>query len=218
MGMNQVDSLDEQILAALQANGRLTMKALAERVGLSSPAMIERVRRLEERGVIAGYRAVIAHAALGRPITALVTATVDPGHYAPFLDRIEAEPAVAECHRVTGEATHLVKVHVADTAALEKLVDDLGATGARLVTALVLSSPVPYRAVTPPEGTTAQRTRLTRRRRRAATAAPASALADVVEPQPAADAVTAASTVGAEDPPKRPGRPRGRRAVTEGAG
>src|SRR5262245_50870617 len=53
---SQVDSLDEQILAALQANGRLTMKALAEQVGLSSPAMIERVRRLEERGVIAGYR------------------------------------------------------------------------------------------------------------------------------------------------------------------
>ena len=49
---NQVDSLDEQILAALQENGRLTMKSLAERVGLSSPAMIERVRRLEERGVI----------------------------------------------------------------------------------------------------------------------------------------------------------------------
>ena len=63
---NQVDSLDEQILAALQENGRLTMKSLAEQVGLSSPAMIERVRRLEERGVISGYRAVVAPAALGR--------------------------------------------------------------------------------------------------------------------------------------------------------
>ena len=59
-----IDTLDERILAELQANGRLTMKALAERVGLSSPAMIERVRRLEERGVIAGYRAVVAPAAL----------------------------------------------------------------------------------------------------------------------------------------------------------
>jgi Lrp/AsnC family leucine-responsive transcriptional regulator len=164
--MNQVDSLDEQILSALQANGRLTMKALAERVGLSSPAMIERVRRLEERGVIAGYRAVIAPAALGRPLTALIMATVDPARYDAFLERVQAEPAVAEAHRTTGEATHLLKVNVADTAALETLVDELGATGARLVTSLVLSSPVPYRAVTPPEGSTAQRTRLTRRRGR----------------------------------------------------
>ena len=201
--VNQVDSLDEQILAALQANGRLTMKALAEQVGLSSPAMIERVRRLEERGVIAGYRAVIAPAALGRPLTALVTATVEPGNYAAFLDRVNADPAIAECHLTTWVATHVVKAHLADTAALERLVDELGATGARCETALVLSSPVPYRPVTPPEGTTAQRTRLTRRRRRTAAAALAvpaeNGAAPVVQEQPQ---------------PKRPGRPRGRRRTT----
>lgn len=206
--MNQVDSLDEQILAALQANGRLTMKALAEQVGLSSPAMIERVRRLEERGVIAGYRAVIAPSALGRPLTALITVTVDPARYDAFLERVQGEPAVAECHRTTGEATHLVKVNVADTAALEKLVDELGATGARLATSLVLSSPVPYRAVTPPEGSTAQRTRLTRRRRRAATADGGEA----ANPAPGAEPQ-------AEPERRRPGRPRGqRRASGEASG
>ena len=199
--MNQVDSLDEQILAALQANGRLTMKALAERVGLSSPAMIERVRRLEERGVISGYRAIIAPEALGRPITALIKTTVDPAHYEAFLERLQAEPAVAECHRTTGEATHLIKVHVADNAALEKLVDELAGAGAKVVTAVVLSSPVPYRPITPPEGTTAQRSRLTRRRRRAA-----AALGETGE----GGAVTA---LLGEDQPKRPGRPRGRRGA-----
>lgn len=193
--MNQVDSLDEQILAALQANGRLTMKALAEQVGLSSPAMIERVRRLEERGVIAGYRAVIAPVALGRPITALITATIAGGDYEAFLNVVDADPSVAEAHRVTGKATYVVKVHVPDTAALEKLVDSFNAAGASCETDLVLSSPVPYRPVTPPEGTTAQRTRLTRRRRRAATGA------------------ATGSENGAEMP-KRPGRPRGRRPVT----
>jgi len=106
---------------------------------------------------------------------------------------VEAEPAVAEAHRVTGEATHLVKVHVPDTAALEKLVDSFSVAGARCETVLVLSSPVPYRPVTPPEGTTTQRTRLTRRRRRAATGA-------------------APAETGTEAP-KRPGRPRGRRRV-----
>ena len=193
---SQVDSLDEQILAALQANGRLTMKALAERVGLSSPAMIERVRRLEERGVIAGYRAVIAPAALSRPITAIIIATVDRAAYSAFLDRIQAEPAVAECHRITGEATYLVKVNVPDTAALEKLVDELSVSGAHCETELVLSSPVSYRPITPPEGMTLQRTRLTRRRRGSRAATP-----EAPPPPP--------------EPTRRPGRPRGRRKASE---
>jgi len=193
--MAQIDTIDERILAELQANGRLTMKALAERVGLSSPAMIERVRRLEDRGVIAGYRAVVAPQALGRPLSALVAASVDRGSYEAFLDLVRGEPGVAECHRTTGEATHLVKVHVADAAALEALVDRLAGVGARCVTSLILSSPVPWREITPPAGTTLQRTRLTRRRRRAATGA-------------------AAEAAAAEQPKtRRPGRPRGRRAA-----
>jgi len=191
--MNQIDSIDERILAELQENGRLTMKALAERVGLSSPAMIERVRRLEDRGVIAGYRAIVAPEALGRPITALVAAEVDRVNYDTFLDRVRSDPSVVECHRTTGDATFLVKVHVADTASLEALVDDLGAAGAHCSTSLVLSSPVPWHEITPPAGTTQQRTRLNRRRRRGASAA----------------------ENGGEDEaaprPRRPGRPRTKR-------
>jgi Lrp/AsnC family leucine-responsive transcriptional regulator len=187
---NQVDSLDEQILAALQENGRLTMKSLAEHVGLSSPAMIERVRRLEERGVISGYRAIVAPAALGRPITALISATVDRRDQETFRSQVQEEAAVAEVHRTTGDATHLVKVNVPDMAALEKIVDDLSETGARCQTTIVLSSPVPYRPITPPEGTTVQRSRLARRRRR-----------------PAGEDGTNGETS------KRPGRPRGRRAA-----
>jgi Lrp/AsnC family transcriptional regulator, leucine-responsive regulatory protein len=164
--MNQIDSIDERILAELQANGRLTMKALAERVGLSSPAMIERVRRLEDRGVIAGYRAIVAPNALGRPISALIAAEVNRPDFDGFLERVQNDPAIAECHRTTGEATFLLRVNVADTAALEELVDDLGATGARCVASLILSSPVAWREVTPPEGVTQQRSRLNRRRRR----------------------------------------------------
>lgn len=190
--MNGVDALDEQILAALQARGRLTMKALAEQVGLSSPAMIERVRRLEERGVIAGYRAVIQPAALGRPVTALIRARVGQGAAEAFLARIEDEAAVAECHRITGDASHLLKVNVPDMAALEALIDALVATGAACETSIVLSSPVAYRPITPPEGATIPRARLSRRRRRAA----------VAEGAPAeADAATG----------RKPGRPRGRR-------
>jgi DNA-binding Lrp family transcriptional regulator len=131
---------------------------------------------------------MVSPPALGRPITALISATVDRSEQEAFARQAQEEPAVAEVHRTTGDATHLVKVHVPDLASLEKIVDDRSATGARCQTTIVLSSPVPYRPITPPEGMTVQRTRLTRRRRRQA-------------PED--------STTG--DVPKRPGRPRGRR-------
>ncbi|MDQ3043536.1 MAG: Lrp/AsnC family transcriptional regulator [Chloroflexota bacterium] len=180
--MTSIDTLDERILAELQANGRLTMKALAERVNLSSPAMIERVRRLEERGVLLGYRAVVSPAALGRPLTALISASVEPGTEQRFLARVKSEAGIEECHRTTGEQAYLVKAHVADPSALEQLIDNLTKAGARCSTSLALSSPVPWQPLTAPEGVATQRTRLTRGRR-------------------AAPAETAA--------PKRRGRPRG---------
>lgn len=190
--MSQIDSIDERILAELQANGRLTMKSLAERVGLSSPAMIERVRRLEDRGVIAGYRAIVAPEALGRPLAASITATVPRGCFGVFLDAVNGDPGVVECHRVTGAATFLLRAQVADMAALENLVDRLSDTGAACETAIVLSSPVPWREVTPPAGSTEQRTRLTRRRRRTV------GVAD-----------EEATTPGARPKRRGPGRPRG---------
>ena len=70
--MPRLDSLDERILSSLQENGRLTMKALAEQIGMSSPAVIERVRRLEERGMLTGYRGLVDPAAIGRPMSVLV--------------------------------------------------------------------------------------------------------------------------------------------------
>ena len=190
--MNGVDQLDEQILASLQAQGRLTMKALAEQVGLSSPAMIERVRRLEERGVIAGYRAVIQPAALGRPISAIITVKVDRRSADDFLARIDQEAAVTECLRITGDSSYIVKVHVSDMAALEALIDGFTATGAACSTALVLSAPILYRPITPPDGTTVPRSRLSRRRRRTAVA------------------VGEDGTPVEEEAPRKPGRPRGR--------
>lgn len=167
--MSTIDTLDERILSELQTNGRLTMKALAERVGLSSPAMIERVRRLEERGVLAGYRAVVDPSAIGRPLTALISIDLERRHHDVFLNRLRSEPSVESCHRITGEHSYLVKVHVSSTEELELLVDELGDAGAKCSTNIVLSSPIEGAPVVPPEGTVSQRTRLTRRRRRSAT-------------------------------------------------
>lgn len=164
--MPSLDTLDERILLELQHNGRLTMKALAERVGLSSPAMIERVRRLEERGVLAGYRAIVDPNAIGRSLTALINVELDRRHYDAFLNRLKSEPAVEECHRVTGNFAFIVKAHLASTDDLESLVDDLQDAGAKCSTNIVLSTPIIGAPIVPPEGTVSERTRLTRRRRR----------------------------------------------------
>src|SRR6476646_7977342 len=106
--MTQIDAIDERILTELQANGRLTMKALAERVGLSSPAMIERVRRLEDRGIITGYRAVVAPDSLGRPIAVVVMIRLNASVERAFDQVIQSYPSIVEMHRLTGRWTHLL--------------------------------------------------------------------------------------------------------------
>lgn len=166
--MPNLDTLDERILSELQNNGRLTMKALAERVGLSSPAMIERVRRLEERGVLAGYRAIVDPHAIGRSLTAMISVDLDRRHYDAFLNRLRSEPAIEECHRVTGDHAFIVKAHVASTDDLEALIDELQDVGAKCTSNIVLSSPIVGAPILPPEGSVSERTRLTRRRRRGA--------------------------------------------------
>src|SRR3954451_19726323 len=121
--MSQIDTIDERIFAELQINGRLTMKALAERVGLSSPAMIERVRRLEDRGVITGYRAIVAPESLGRPISTMILVRLNGSGDEAFGKLIQSNPSITETHRLTGGWTHLLRAHVADILELEALVD-----------------------------------------------------------------------------------------------
>lgn len=163
--MSNLDTLDEQVILELQKDGRLTMKALAEKVGLSSPAMIERVRRLEERGVLTGYRAIVNPAAIGRSLTALISVELDRKHYDAFLARLRSESAVEECHRVTGDKAFVVKAHVASTEDLEALIDELQDVGAKCSTSLVLTTPIINDPIVPSEGTVVERSRLRRRRR-----------------------------------------------------
>ncbi len=163
--MSQIDAIDERILTELQANGRLTMKALAERVGLSSPAMIERVRRLEERGIISGYRAVVRPDTLGRPLGAVIMADVPATNGAAFLEAIEAESAVVECHRLSGKPNYLARAHVASPSDLAELLDRLGACGATCHASVVLQSPLEWRAIGGGDGTPQTASRVRRRRR-----------------------------------------------------
>lgn len=190
--MSHIDSIDERILGELQADGRLTMKALAERVGLSSPAMIERVRRLETRGVITGYRAIVAPETLGRPVAVAILVRLDAVDDQAFCQLIQSEPAITEALRLAGEWTHLVRAHLAGMPELEALLDALRKTGAICVPSVVTSTPLTWREITPPVSD-ADRALPARRGR------------------PAADATEASGTPAAPAPRRGPGRPRGRR-------
>lgn len=143
------DATDQAIIAALQADGRLSMTDLAERVSMSASAVTERVRRLEQRGVIAGYTAVVPPAAVGHAILAFVRLRYPTTKYEPFYELIERTPEILEVHHVTGEDCFIIKVAAPSMAELEDTTARIGQLGA-ITTNIVYSSPLPRRAVTPP--------------------------------------------------------------------
>lgn len=116
------DEIDTKILEILQKQGRTRRNDLAERVGLSLPAVSERLRKLEESGVIAGYFAKLDHKKLGKDITAFITVTVDSSkHFSQFVEHLNNSDEILECHAITGNGTHMLKVRTENTESLEKL-------------------------------------------------------------------------------------------------
>lgn len=151
MASNAVATLDEidcSILAELQQNARIAFAALGRRVKLSTPAVIERVRRLEESGVIVGYRACIDPARVGLPVHAFVKVTVAGDRLVSFTKVVKGLPEVLECHRVTGAESFLVQVAVRDTMHLENVIDAMMPYVATN-TSMILASPVPWNSVLP---------------------------------------------------------------------
>ncbi len=141
-----LDDLDWQLLELLQSDGRLTFSELGRRVSLSAPAVTERVRRLEEKGVITGYSASVDLTKLGLPIEAIVRAKVRSLDTARFREAVLALPQVLDADHVTGDECWLVRVGCQDTAELEELVERMQRYG-ETTTSLVFSSPVRRRAV-----------------------------------------------------------------------
>lgn len=141
-----MDPIDITLMACLAHNGRATFSELAEKVGLSGPSTAERVRRLEERGSIRGYTALVDPAVLGLDLTAFVAVTLDqPGARDAFLGGLEGLSAVLECHHVAGDDDYLLKVRTAGTRGLEAFVSEqLKALPgvSRTRTVVVLSSPI----------------------------------------------------------------------------
>jgi Lrp/AsnC family leucine-responsive transcriptional regulator len=140
------DTVDRSLLAELQTDGRLSLAELGRRIGLSPPAVAERLRRLEDSGAIAGYRADVDPRALGYTLGAIVRVRPAPRQIRKVADVARDTPEVVECHRVTGEDCFFVKVHVRDVEHLEEVIDRFTPFG-QTTTSIVQSSPVPPRGI-----------------------------------------------------------------------
>ncbi|HEX7160868.1 MAG TPA: Lrp/AsnC family transcriptional regulator [Trebonia sp.] len=139
-----LDDVNLRILAELQDSPRLSMAELARRVGMSAPAVTERVQRLQQTGVIAGYRLDIDPAAVGLPVTAFARIRPMPGSL-PKIAQLAAElPQVTECYRITGEDCFLLKLHAPAIDQLEAVLDRFLVYG-NTTTSIVVSTPVPRR-------------------------------------------------------------------------
>lgn len=139
-----LDAIDARILGELDRNARVSTADLARSVGLSAPSVAERIRRLEEAGVITGYKARISPAAIGSAVSAWLRIRPVPGELSRVAEIIREIPEITECDRVTGEDCFLARVHVASVTDLERIIDQI-IPYAMTNTAVVQSSPVPPR-------------------------------------------------------------------------
>jgi len=142
----ELDAIAWKILESLQNNARLSFAELGRKVGLSTPAVSERVRRLEEAGVIRGYHASLDMAKLGVPIHVLMRLTIPGGdmQISRTVTAIKELSEISRCHRITGTESFVIEAHVVSVRHLEALIDRLSALGATS-TSTVLSSPVERR-------------------------------------------------------------------------
>ncbi len=136
-----LDATDWQILRLLQTDARLSYREIGRRVNLSTPAVTERVRKLEEAKVICGYRAVVQPAALGHSITAFMQLTVPKRLTSHAVAFLRTRPEVMDCHHVTGDISFILKLCTDSMARLEALMQELGRYG-ETSTMIVLSTPI----------------------------------------------------------------------------
>lgn len=139
-----LDDVDRKILVQLTAQGRLSFAELGRRVNLSSPAVAERVARLERAGVITGYRAEIDPRALGYQLTAIVRVKPTTGQLSRIAELAAEIPEISECHRITGEDCFYLKLHLRSIDELSGLLDRFLLHG-QTTTSIVNASPVPRR-------------------------------------------------------------------------
>ena len=141
---NLLDNVNLRVLAELRDDPRLSMAELARRVSMSAPAVTERVQRLQQAGVIAGFLLDIDPAAVGLPVTAFARIRPMPGSLPKIAELASELPQVTECYRITGEDCFLIKLHAPSIDQLEAILDRFLVYG-NTATSIVVSTPVPRR-------------------------------------------------------------------------
>lgn len=141
-----LDAVGWQILEALQEDARISFTELGRRVGMSPPAVAERVRRLEEAGIITGYCAQVNLEKAGFPITAFIRLTAGDDCQGMGVTLTKNIPEMLECHRITGTDDYLIKIATSSVASLETLIDRVSTYGS-CITSLVLSTPLAGRII-----------------------------------------------------------------------
>ena len=144
-----LDATNRLLIAELQADARLSLAELGRRVALSSPAVAERLRRLEEAGVVTGYTAMVDPRRLGYGFGVVIRVRPAPGKLSILADIARSTPEVVECHRVTGDDCYIAIAYVRDVEHLEQVIDRFAAHG-QTTSSIMQSSPVPRRPVEPP--------------------------------------------------------------------
>jgi Lrp/AsnC family leucine-responsive transcriptional regulator len=139
-----IDDIDRKILKELQLDARTSYAELGRRVGLTTPAVIERVRKLEDAKIVIGYRAEIDPAKVGLPITAFVRMSITGVDYSHIIEVAEESSEVLECHRGTGGDSFIMKIAISSVEHLQEVIDRLTPYGITTTT-IVLSSPVKSR-------------------------------------------------------------------------
>ena len=141
-----MDEIDWKILKELQIDARTSFAELGRRIGLTTPAIIERVRKLEDAKIITGYRAEIDTAKVGLPIVAFIRMSITGIDYSHIIETVKESNEILECHRATGGDSFVMKVAVADVEHLQIIIDKLTPYGIT-TTSIVLSSPVKSRVI-----------------------------------------------------------------------
>ena len=140
------DEIDRRIIGELQVNARISYAELGRRVGLTTPAVIERVRKLEDAGIILGYPAEIDPAKVGMPITAFIRMSITGVDYSHIIQVAEGSKEILECHRGAGGDSFIMRVVVESVEHLQQVIDRLTPYGITTTT-IVLSSPVKRRTL-----------------------------------------------------------------------
>jgi Lrp/AsnC family leucine-responsive transcriptional regulator len=141
-----LDTTDINLLHELEIDARLSLAELGRRVGLSPPAVADRLERLEEAGVITAYRAEVDPRALGYELAVVLRIRPAPRELKKVAELAQRTPEIVECHRITGDDCYLMKAHVRDVLHMEEVIDRFAIYG-QTTTSIVQSSPVPRRSL-----------------------------------------------------------------------